>query len=398
MSQQIPTTAEIKDVIVSQLETKLSTTIPALPVKFFRVLAQVLAALIIVLYKYAGANFLNQFVQFASTQETIVNGRSLIPLVEWGRLVGVGDPTAATRAEATVQITVNVQSGTIPAHTLITKTDTGFNYLTLADVTLDAATKTVNIRAYSDQDGGGGRGTGGNVQVGDVLSFMSPVANVESDVAVTALVTTAADAESWDAYRLRVVDRFRSQPQGGAPADYEQWGEAVEGIINVYPYTGDPGHVSVYCEATVASSGSADGIPTGAQLTAVEDYINNDGSGLANRRPINAFVDVYAITRTSFEVEVVDLVVEDETTVRTKIEEAMDSYFASRAPYISGLTLGARKDRITNSAVAGAVEDVVTAYNGVFTSVITRVYGGDQFVIYSLGEGEKAKVPSVLYT
>ena len=397
MSQTIPTTEALKDTIVSTFESKLSATIPALPVKFLRILAQVLAAAIVLLYRYSGASFLNQFVQFASTVETTVNGRTLIPLVEWGRLVGVGDPTEATRWEGTVQITVLVQTGTIPSGTLITKTDTGVNYLTLAAVALDAATKTVSIRASSDQDGGGGRGTIGNLLVGDTVSFMSPVPNVESDVTVTAITTTAADAETWDVYRQRVVDRFRSQPQGGAPADYEQWGESVEGIINTYPYTGDPGIVNVYSEATPASCGNADGIPTGAQLTAVEDYINNDGTGIANRRPIGSFVNSLAITRTSFDVEIIELIVEDETTVRTKITEAIEQYFLSREPYISGLTLGARKDRITRSAISGAVEDVVTAYNGIFTSVNVSVTGGDTFLLYPLGEGEKAKAANVFY-
>lgn len=397
MSQQIPTTAEIKDAIISQLESKLSTTIPALPIKFFRVLAIVLAGALIIIYKYAGASFLNQFVQFASTKETTVNGKTLVPLIEWGRLVGVGDPTGATRFEGTVQITVLTQTGSIPSGTLLTKTASGVNYLTLAAVTLDAATKTVNVRACSDQDDGGGRGTIGNLLVNDVISFLSPLANVESDVIVTAIVTTAADAESWDAYRQRVIDRFRSQPQGGAPADYEQWGEAVDGIINAYPYTGDPGIVNVYCEATPASCGNADGIPTAGQLTTVLAYINNDSVGLANRRPINALVYALPITRTSFDVTITDLVVDDETTVRGKIEEALDQYFASREPYISGLTIGARRDRITRSAISGAVEDVVTAYNGIFASLIVGVTGGDTFLLYPLGEGERAKVENVLY-
>ena len=397
MSQQIPTTAEIKDAIIAQLESKLSTTIPALPVKFFRVLAIVLAGLLIVIYKYAGASFLNQFVQFASTKETTVNGKILTPLIEWGRLVGVGDPTVATRFEGTIQIVVTVQSGSIPSGTLLTNTDTGVNYLTLADVALDAATKTVNVRASSDQDGNGGRGVLGNLQVGDVISFLSPVPNVESDVTVTAIVTTAADAETWDAYRQRVIDRFRSQPQGGAPADYEQWAESVAGIIHAYPYTGDPGVVNVYCEATPASCGNADGIPTAGQLADVLDYINNDGTGLANRRPICALVYALPITRTGFDVEIIELDVSDETTVRAKIEEALDSYFASREPYISGLTLGARRDRITRSAIGGAIEDVVTAYNGIFASINVSVTGGSNFLLYPLGEGEKAKVENVFY-
>lgn len=398
MSQQVPTTAEIAGVILADLESKLSQTIPVLPKKFYVVLSYALAGVIIILYKYAGGIFLSQFVQFASTALTTINGKQIIPLVEWGRLVGVGDPDAATRWEGIVTVTVITQSGTLAANTLILNTATGYGYLTLAAITLDAATKTVSVRAYSDPDKNGGRGSDGNLEVNDIISFSSPQANVNSDVVVLSVTTTAADAESWDVYRQSIIDRFRSQPQGGAPADFEQWGEEVEGVINVYPYTGDPGEVNLYCEATPASSGSADGIPTGAQLTAVEDSVDVESSGLASRRPINAYVRTIAITRTGFDAEIVSLIVDDETTVKDAISETLTSYFWGREPYIAGLTSGSRRDRISQSAVAGAVEDVVTAFNGTFIAVrVAETVAGD-VILYSLGEGEKAKLGNVSYT
>ena len=54
-----------------------------------------------------------------------MNGSSEIPrltplwltLVEWGRLIGVGDPAPGTQAELYVNITVTTQGGTLPAGT-----------------------------------------------------------------------------------------------------------------------------------------------------------------------------------------------------------------------------------------------------------------------------------------
>jgi hypothetical protein len=256
------------------------------------------------------------------------------------------------------------------------------------------------IRAYQDQDDGGGKGTIGNLSVGDTVSFINPIPNVATDTTVYSVVTTAADAETEAAYRERVSDRFRKQPQGGAYVDYELWGEEVEGIINVYPYTGDPGIVNLYSEATVASSGSADGIPTQAQLDAVLASVELDDGGLASRRPADAFVTSNAITRTAFDVEVVGLTGGSEsiTTIREKVTETLTSYFLARAPFIHGLTLGKRRDRITRAGVAGAVQDVADAFGAVFSGVIVTESGGSAIDTRNLGEGEKAKLGSAIYS
>ena len=90
MSLQTPTTAEISANIIAQLETTLNQTIPLLPKSFLRVLSKTLGAVFILLYKYGGFIFLQQFVATASIKETIINGVTVKPLVEWGRLIGIG--------------------------------------------------------------------------------------------------------------------------------------------------------------------------------------------------------------------------------------------------------------------------------------------------------------------
>jgi phage-related baseplate assembly protein len=59
--------------------------------------------------------------------------------------------------------------------------------------------------------------------------------------------------------------------------------------VNAYPYAANtPGKVDVYCEAI--TDVDPDGYPTGAMLDDVLATINQDESGLANRRPVNAKV------------------------------------------------------------------------------------------------------------
>ena len=399
MALQTPTTGDISDNIIAQLETTLNQTIPLLPKSFLRVLAKALAAVFIILYKYAGFTFLQIFVATATIEETEINGSLVSPLKAWGRLIGVGDPVAATSAELLIDITVENQTGSLPSGSQLLNADNGVTYITIGSVLLDAATVQATIRAVSDQTGGGGAGTIGNLQPADVVSFANPLPNVARDAVVDSQVVTGADAESTAAYRQRIIDRFQKVPQGGAYADYELWGEEGAGIANIYPYTGAPGEVDVYAEATVASSGSDDGIPTGAQLQAVADSIELDDAGLASRRPANAFVNVFAITRTGFDTVIDGLVVDNTAQVEADIEAALVDFYLEAEPFIDGLTIPPRKDRITNSALTGLINDIVNAANGIFTEVtfdVTTV--GGSLDLYVLQEGEKAKSVTVSFT
>jgi len=395
MSLTTPTTQQINDNIIAQLEASLNQSIPLLPKAFLRVLAKALAGVFILLYKYAGFMFLQIFVRTASYAETEINGVTVNPLLEWGRLIGIGDPTPATHAELSVTVTVENQVGSLAAGTQLVGPDNGVTYITLTSILLDAPTKQVNIRAVSDQNGTGGAGTVGNLDPGAVVSFANPIANVSRNTIVTAQTVTGAEAEAVEVYRQRIIDRFQKLPQGGAYADYELWGEEVAGILNVYPYTSEcPGQVDLYVEATVASSGSPDGIPTSAQLQAVLDAVELDGSGLASRRPAGALVNAFPITRTAFVVTVAGLEVSDLAQVQADITEAVQDYFTGRAPYIAGLTVPPRVDRITSSGVAGVVEDIVSADGGIFANA-TITQSGLNISLYSLGIGEKAKATVV---
>jgi hypothetical protein len=256
------------------------------------------------------------------------------------------------------------------------------------------------VRAVADQAGGGGAGTIGNLEPGAILTFANPLPNVSREATVDSQVVTAANGEEIEVYRQRVIDRFQKRPQGGAYADYEQWAEEVEGIINAYPYTGSPGEVDVYSGATVASSGNSDGIPTNAQLEAVLDSINMNQNGLASRRNANAFVNSLPIRRTGFQVRVTGLNgVSDPAQVQADIEEDLTSYFLSAEPYIIGLSIPPRQDQLTATRVASIVEDVVTAAGGTFVAAefsLTGVFS--PLAIYILGAGEKSKlVPPVTF-
>ena len=243
------TSKEISDNIIAQLESTLNQTIPAAPKSFMRVLSKALGGVFVLLYKYVGWMILQQFVSRAVDADTVVNGVTINPLREWGNIYGVGSPKAATRAELTIDITVTTQGGTLAAGTPLVSAANGVTYITLGAIALNASTVSALVRASADQAGGNGAGTIGNLDAGANLTFVNPLGVVKSQTVVTAQTTTGADGETTDAYRQRILDRIQKQPQGGAYADYELWGEEAAGILNVYPYTGQPGQIDVYSES-----------------------------------------------------------------------------------------------------------------------------------------------------
>jgi uncharacterized phage protein gp47/JayE len=397
MSLITPTTSEVNNNIIAQLEASLSQTIPLLPKSFLRVLAKALSGVFILLYKYGGFMFLQILVRTASIKETEINGVVLSPLIEWGRLIGVGDPASATNAELLINITVEVQTGILPGGTQLVNVDNGVTYITIGSVSLNAPIVQATARAVSDQSGGGGAGAIGNLDPGAILSFVNALANVLRATTVVSQVVTGADGESTEAYRGRVIDRFQKRPQGGAYSDYELWGEEPAGIKSIFPYTSDcPGQVDVYVEATVESSGDPDGIPTGAQLQEVLDSIEFDENGIPSRRPANALANTFPITRTGFDVRVTGIQVDNLAQVQQTITEAITEYFLDREPFIIGLSVLPRRDRITQSAIGGVVDDIISATGGIYTTVILS-QNSINIELYALGIGEKAKAATVTF-
>lgn len=391
-----PTTQQVATNIIAQLEAALSQTIPLLPKAFSRVLAKALAGVFVTLYKYAGNSLLQQFVSTASYEETEVNGQLIRPLVLWGELIGVGRPLASTQAELSITVTVLTQTGSLPGGSQLLYAATGVVYQTVAAVSLNAPTVTAVARATSDQRPGDGSGIIGNLAVGQVLQFASPLPNVATSAPVSAISVVGADAELEEVYRARVLGRFQRRPQGGAYADYQQWGTEVAGIRNVFPYTGAlPGEVDVYVEAV-----AGDGVPDGTQLAAVLDAINFDPdeapspTGLANRRPANAAVNVLAITRTAFDVGITGFTADDPTATLLALDQGVDEFLRARAPFIVGLSTLPRLDRVTQGAVAGVVNEIAEA-NGASVASVALIRSGVTIVEYTLAHGELAKLGTI---
>ena len=386
MALDTPTTKSISDNINAQMDASFGTSLPK---SFTRVLSKALAGVFILLYKYCGFNFLQMFVSTASMSATVVNGREIVPLIEWGRLIGAGDPREGTPARLSARLSVEVIGSELPAATQLVYVPTGAVYITTESAVLDSETFDIAVEATSSF-----AGTQGNLEAGAVLSFANPLSGVARSALVISQIVTGANAETPDQYRTRVTNRFQLRPQGGAYADYKLWAEETPGVAQAYPYTSDfPGQVEVYIE----SSTEPNGIPTEAQLEAALNSINFDTStGVAQRRPVGALVNTLPIELVGFSVEISGLIVENEPDVRAEILSALNTYFKSRAPFLVGLSIPPRVDRVTQASVNGVIEDIVSLNNGVYAAVTLR-RGAIVTAIYNLGKGEKASLTEVTY-
>jgi hypothetical protein len=120
-------------------------------------------------------------------------------------------------------------------------------------------------------------------------------------------------------------------------------------------------------------------------------------TGLANRRPVGAFVNVFPITRTGFDVELAGLEANgemDRDAVLAEIEEGLDEFLRARQPYIVGLSALPRLDRVTQGAVAGVVNEIAEANGASVSSVFLR-RDGALVTQYSLARGELSKLTSL---
>ena len=171
MSPTTPTTQEIGENIVAQIETQIGQTVPFLPKGFTRVLAKALSGVFVQLYKYAGFMFLQIFITTATIRPTVINGKTVRPLVEWGILAGVGEPGGATRAQLLIDVTVETQTGFLDSGSLLLNTQTGVTYTVTASVALNAPVVQATVEAVDDQVGQSGRGAIGNMNPGEILSL-----------------------------------------------------------------------------------------------------------------------------------------------------------------------------------------------------------------------------------
>lgn len=297
----IPTTAQIRAQIITDIESKIGQTIPAFPKAFFRVVATAFAGVIALLYRFAAWAYDQIFPQTA-TAETLDKLAGQYGIVR----------TAAISCEVTA--TATGTNGTIiPDGSLWISDGIVFEQDGPAEIATGTATVTLEALEAGDAT---------NVLVGATISLVSPIAGIDQDAEVATIETTGEDAGSDDLLRQRLIDRLANRPQGGAAADYVLWAREVPGIVKAFAFNTDPGEVTVY--PMIAFTGSR--IPEGTKLAEVLAYLDDEV-----RRPLCATVLTAALTERVVNIEVTSLA-PSTVAMRAAIEAAWEAYLYGRFP------------------------------------------------------------------
>lgn len=383
---------EISDAIITQLQDAFNQNIPLYAKAFTRVLAKICGGLFVTLYAFASFILLQMFIKTASNRELTIGGIKITPLQEWGKLVNVFQ-LDGVRSEFYAEVTVLQTGLTLPAGTEFIHNPTQQVYRSTADVLLSSSSVMVQIRANQ-------AAAAGDLVDGETISFINAPSYVKKDCIRKELLVAGADPETTEEFRQRIAEAFAFVPQGGAYSDYRIWGKkASADVKQIYPYSGGvlPNSGSGQVDVFVESKTDVDGIPTQALLDTVKAGIDLNVAGIATQRPINAYTNVAAITRTAFEVVISGLTAPDEDETKLSIEDGLTTWFLDRDPYINGLSLPPKRDAITDAVVSGVVGRIAEANGGTITGAIVKVGGAAIDGVYLLSEGEKSKLDFVTW-
>ena len=356
---EMPTTEEINDRIVSDIESKTSQSTPLLFKAFNRVIAFALSGVFTILYKF-GQWVLKQI--FTITQDA-------------DSLELKGDQYEIPRKTATAATLTAGFTGdngtTIPAGTQFRGNSNGLLYSLQTTEEVAGGVASGNVLCLT-------AGEAGNLINGSILTILQPIPGLNNQATISATVTEGEDQETVEDYRARISEREKTPPQGGSLIDYILWAKEVAGITRAFAWGHrevaaiDPGYISVY----PLNDGEASRIPSAPKLAEVLAYIDDP-----TRAPMQvAVINVPAMTEETINITVTAL---DPNTAATRnaFAENVEAYLLAREPKQftdqldvkniisrSGiesiyLASGAQSVTLTFDMGAGAVESYELLYN-----------------------------------
>lgn len=391
MAFENKTIEQVNNLIVSGIEAELNTKFRLLPKSFIRVLAKVLSAVFITLYKQQAWIFLQMFVDTASFDEVEILGRKIRPLVMWGNLVGIGEPEGATQWQGKIKVEVTSVNTYLDQGTQFVNPATGLIYITTQTVLLANPFEEIAVKCVES-------GIVGNVEVDDELNVTAPLYNIGKKVVIIEVTDKARDEESESSYRGRVKSRWQVQPQGGALGDYRKWSSDVAGVLQTYIYKDDNSAAGVLIYVV---SDDESRIATPGMLKEVGEACTYDPVTGEGRKPVTAVLDpandktygnIRACSIADFTIYVDGFVGTEIDSFKSSVKTNFESYFLEREPFVRGLSVdNVRVDRISTVNLMSIANDIAEGLNGYFGKIRLEK-NGSIITDYTLGKGELAKL------
>lgn len=389
----IPTTKEIFNSVLNDLQTEYGVTISLFGKVVLRAYAGVQAAKLRLFYLQLAKLQQNIFPDTAQTE--LVGGT----LERFGRIKINRNPSPPRAGQYDVLVTGSV-GATIKALTIFKSDDTslspGMLYQLDNDYQFTATTGNIRLRALT-------AGTEARLNVNDTLTVTAPIALVNSLAKVTNQHIEPLAAEDIEDYRQDILDSFRLEPQGGAATDYRLWAADAQGVKQVYPYakTNATSEINLFVEATIADSTDGKGTPSAALLSDVEDVVEFDPDvtlpvNERGRRPLGVF-QVHYLPVT---IKTIDIVIPSfvglTPTIQAALLTAITAAINGMRPFVDSCDLLADKNDILD--VNKIIAVIVAQQPGAsFSTPIIKV-NSVAITSYQFVEGNIPHLNSVTYT
>lgn len=362
----LPTTEQIFEGLISDLEAQFDTTINEDGKTELRAQAASITAVMKQFYFALGALQENIWPDNCD-EET---------LLRFGQTILNRAPFSATAGQYKIEVTG--QTGqVIPVNSVFKSDDDslspGILYILDTAYTMPASTGEITVRALT-------LGEDGKLEVGDTLTATSPFPLISSNAEVTEEVVQPFAEETISDYRSKVLMRMRYNIFPGSATFYRLCGEDVQGIRRIYPYAkhGYAGQSDLYVEATVVDSTDGKGTPSQLLMDEYEQACetNPDTSLPINergRRVMDAILNIRPIT--AMDVDIVVTGYQGLTAaIEADIEEALTEWLYGVRPFVAGADILADKRSIINNILLANVIGQAKP-NSIFTSITFQVDG-----------------------
>jgi uncharacterized phage protein gp47/JayE len=372
----IPTIQQLYASIIADIESELNITIPLFGKSFIRARAMVQAARLYLIYLVVGAVQKNIWVDTCDEQT----------LSRFGQVKLRRDRFPATQGRYTVLVT-GTTGATIPASTQYKSNDNaqspGKLFILDTAFVLDGV-NIITLRALE-------AGIDSRLSVGDQLTLTAPVPLVDGVCIVQAETIEPQAAETIEDYRQKIINAFRLEPQGGAPADYRLWSSEVQGVVNAYPYaaSGETSTVNLFIEAD-----TSDGVPTSLTLQAVEDNIELPQNGVPSRKPVTHIVNYLPISPLEVNITINDY--ENLTTEKENlIEGAISVLLSNIRPFVAAIDVVA--ERNDSISVNTLISTILSSVPGSSFGAVTMTVNGNTVNSFTFVAGNIPELGTITY-
>lgn len=317
----IPTIKEIRNRIVSDMNSRLTGADALLPNSFLNVLATVFAMAIYPVYLLI-EYVLKQIDPSSAEGKYLDRHGTSVRLTRKAASPGLGKIVISGNIGSTLQANSEIQRGD------------GQKYLTIDTIELTTSPISVSVIAEND-------GAISNAAAGVKCSLVNPVLGIKTECTVDEDgITGGTDAETDDEYRARILDRMKEPFGIGNDNDYKQWALSVPGVTRawVYPQELGYGNVTVRIASDVGPQAP---IPSDDLVASAKAYIEK-------KRPLGVR-NLQVLAPVAKPVEfTIDLLPDDQST-RSAVKASLEALFRKEAEPGSVVLISHIRQAISNA-------------------------------------------------